>query len=346
MRFLKRVSLLTLCALLLVTTVTGCTSSSSDGSEPSEATETKVWKIGHIRPEGTTTDKDVKLFVSEVEKRTNGKIKIEVYPNSQLGDYTVVQERVGIGDIEMQMACLGTTVDKALGITAAPYLVSNWEEARQVYNWDSKLTKAIAELLEKQGIKLLAIYPKYFGGIALAKEPTDPGNPDISKNIKIRVPPMKAFEETAKALGYIATPLPWAEVFTAMQTGIVDGAIGSGAEGYYNSLRELTKYYLPVNSHFECWYLYMNLDLWNSLSPEEQQAIQEAADVFQKDIFDRAEKEAAKYEDLLREAGVEVYSFTDEELKGFAEKVRREVWPVIEDEYGREFFRELTKDLL
>ena len=51
-----------------------------------------------------------------------------------------------------------------------------------------------------------------------------------------------------------------------MQTGIVDGAIGAGAEGYYSNFKDLIKYYLPLNDHFEMWYLYINKGVWDDLS--------------------------------------------------------------------------------
>ena len=73
-------------------------------------------------------------------------------------------------------------------------------------------------------------------------------------------------ELTGQALGYISTPLAFSEAFTAMQTGIVNGVLGSGAEGYYSSFRDLTKFYLPVNSHFEMWFLYVSEASWKKLS--------------------------------------------------------------------------------
>ncbi|MEI8634008.1 hypothetical protein P4S72_21830 [Vibrio sp. PP-XX7] len=62
----------------------------------------------------------------------------------------------------------------------------------------------------------------------------------------------------ADNLGYIGSPLPFSEAFTAVQTGVVDGVIGSGAEGYYASFRDVTKTYIPLNTHFEFWYLMIN----------------------------------------------------------------------------------------
>ena len=87
------------------------------------------WKIGHIRPTGTDVDKDVNWLVEKIKEESGGRIEIDIFPASQLGDYTVVQERVSMGAIEMQLACLGATVSKAPKRTAAPSLATNNEES-------------------------------------------------------------------------------------------------------------------------------------------------------------------------------------------------------------------------
>lgn len=351
MKASTRALALMLCIVLAMTTLIGCSSKSSTSSGSSETSASgtevkqKVWKIGHIRPAGAAADIDVNAFVEDVYNRTNGSLKIEVYPASQLGDYTVVQERVSIGDIEMQIAPLGTNLDKGFGISNAPYIVENWDQAKEVYASGSVLINEMAKRLEKHDIKLLGTYPLYFGGIALVKEPKDPANPDVSKGIKIRVPAMKSFEKTAEALGYIATPLAWADTFTSMQTGIVEGAIGAGAEGYYSNLKDLIKWYLPVNDHFEMWYLYVNKQKFDSLTPDEQQALLDAAQALEKKRFEQAPGEEKEYEAKLAELGIKIVEFTDEELATFAKKCREEVWPVIKDDFGAELFDQVTKNI-
>lgn len=248
----------------------------------------------------------------------------------------MVQERVGLGDVEMQLACLGTTMDPGLMIQSLPYIVSNWKEASILYATGSPLMNVVADLLKKQNLKLISGWPCYFGGICLTKEPPSPADPDVPKKIKIRVPPQKSFELCADALGYLATPIPWSEAFTSLQTGIVDGAIGAGAEGYYSNFRDLAKYYLAVNDHFEMWYFYMNLDLWNSLSKEDQQLIQNLGSELEHKRFAIAEEEEKANEQRLRDFGIKVINFTDEELARFAKKIKENVWPKLRGDIGPE----------
>lgn len=304
------------------------------------------WKIGHIRPPGTEIDNDVKWFVDKVKEGTNGRIVIDVYPASQLGDYTVVQERVSIGAVEMQIACIGTTVTKALQVNTAPYLATNWEEAKKLYDHNGVVYKETADLLaNKENIHVIAGWPSYFGGIALVKSVPAPGDPSVQKKVKIRVPPIKSYELTAQSLGYIATPIPWAETFTAMQTGIVEGAIGAGAEGYYADFRDIIKYYLPVNDHLEMWYLYINKDLWNKLSDEDKNTLTKLGLQMEEKRWQQAPKSQLNNEKRLADYGITVVSFTQDELNAMAKKVRDEVWPVIKKDIGEETFNKVMKEV-
>lgn len=303
------------------------------------------WKLAHIRPAGTAIDKDVRAFADRVAKESGGRMAVEIYPASQLGDYTVVQERVSLGAIEMQIGPLGTTVDKRLNLPNAPYLAKDWKDARTLFSRDSQMRKKTVELLQKQGLQPIGGWPVYFGGIVLTKEPASPGDPDVPKNIKIRVPPIKSFEVTAQALGFLATPIPWADTFTAMQSGIVNGAIGGGAEGYFANFRDLAKYYLAVNDHFEYWFLYINSGLWSKLSDGDRKILQTAADDMEKQRWAVAEQDEQANEKRLSDAGIKVIKFKEQELQKMADKSRKVGWPIIKRDIGPEFFDQVTADI-
>lgn len=239
-------------------------------------------KLSHYRADGAQADLDAKAFAANVAAADDS-LEVVIYPAAQLGDYTTVQELVSVGDVEMQMATLSSTVDKFLGITSAPYICSTWDEAKAIFHRDSEFTGVIAEHLEKQNIKLLSVYPLYFGGVILNEKPVDPANLDYNEGIKIRCQTMKGAELVSSMLGYLPTPMALSDCFTSLQTGVIDGMIGSGAEGYYSSYRDVATYYLPYNDHFEVWYLYINLDLWNKMSASQQKALQDAANKLEDD---------------------------------------------------------------
>lgn len=326
-------------SLTMLLSLGACTGSGgSGGGEGGDVT----LSLAHIRPVDSPSDIAIRAFADEVTELSDGTIQFEIYPASQLGDYTTVQERVSIGDVDMQIASLGSNMDKVFAMSNAAYLCATWDEARVMFGEDSPLIQIYKDKLEEYNMHYLASYPLYFGGISLNREPKDPTNPAAKSGIKIRVPSMTTFEKTATTLGYLATPLPSSEMFTAVQTGVVDGAIGAGAEMYYGNLSGLNKYYLPINDHFEQWYMYINSDKWNSLSDSQKEALETAAQHMSEKRWETAEAETAEYEQKLKDSGCVVVEYTEEQLQQFADVVRKAVWPVIAEEYGAENFEAVT----
>ncbi|MBJ7552828.1 TRAP transporter substrate-binding protein DctP [Marinomonas spartinae] len=291
-------------------------------------------KLSHVRPEGATIDVDVRHFADDVAKATNNKIKIQVYPASALGDYTLVQQRVGLGAVDMAVQPPSSSVDKRFQIVYLPYLVNNWAEAKKVFAPNSPLRNTVSQLYAKQGIKVLAGWPVYFGGISLNKYVANAADPNVKKGIKLRVPPVKAFQLTADDIGYIGSPLPFSEAFTAVQTGVVDGVMGSGAEGYYASFRDVTKYYLPLNTHFEMWYLIINQETFDDLNKQEQNALMTAAAKFESARWESAEADQKRNEQLLVKAGATILPVTDQQIEETSKIVRQKVWPVVIKDMG------------
>ncbi len=299
-----------------------------------------TWSISHVRPAGAAVDRDIQWLAEKLEKDSDGRIKLRVFPASQLGDYGVVQERVSLGSIDMAVQPFLPASDQALQLVNLPYMVNNWDGVRKNYVSGTPFMDWIAGRMLKQDIKVVAVWPVYFGGIATSKEPVEPGNPEVSKGLKLRVPPSKAFELMAEAMNYQPTPLPFAEAFTAIQTGIVDGALGAGAEGYYANFRDVIKFYVPANTHFEQWFLIMNAELWNELSDEDKKIVSEAGKAFEERRISMMEAETAAEEKKLEDYGITVLRLTDEELDAIAEKVRESVWPEVRTIVGDELFDE------
>ena len=135
----------TMLSCLLI--VASCSAVADASSQP--------WKIGHVRPAGSAVDKDVHDFADRINAATNGAIQIDIYPASKLGDYSVVQERVSFGEVEMFVGPFGTAIDKRISLAFTPFIVSTWAEAREVYFQGSALFNKMAEFLEAQNIKLV-----------------------------------------------------------------------------------------------------------------------------------------------------------------------------------------------
>jgi TRAP-type C4-dicarboxylate transport system substrate-binding protein len=295
-------------------------------------------KMSHVRPQGATIDVELRAFAEQVAAATDGGVNIEIFPASALGDYTTVQERVSVGAIEMATQPAATAADRRMQISSFPYLANNWAEARAIYGPDGPVRNVMAELYAAQDITMLAAYPVYFGGISLNTEPVTPGDPSQSNGIKVRVPGIKSFQLTGEALGYIPAPIPFSEAFTAIQTGVVDGIIGGGAEGYYASFRDVTKAYVPANTHFEVWYMIISNFALADLEESEQVALMEAAAEFEAERWTVAEADQTKWEQRLAdEVGATLVSLSDAELAAMSAKVRETVWPEVLEDVGVEW---------
>lgn len=340
---MKRTVAVILSLTLLLTTLVACGNGDKDSGTEGDGVVTL--SLAHIRPVDSPSDIAIRAFCDEATELSGGTLQFEIYPASQLGDYTTVQERVSIGDVDMQIASLGSNMDRVFAMSNAAYLCATWEEAKVVFGEDSPLVQIYKDKLAEYNMTYLAAYPLYFGGISLNVDAKDPTNPNAKSGIKIRVPSMTTFEKTAEALGYLATPLNQSDMFTAIQTGVCDGALGAGAEMYYGNLSGLNKYYLPINDHFEQWYMYINTDKWNSLTEEQQNALSTAAQNMSAARWEVAEAETAEYEQKLEESGCIVVDYTDEQLQEFADVVREAVWPVIAEEYGEENFEAVVASI-
>lgn len=308
--------------------------------------QARTYKISHVRPQGTAIDKDLRWFSDKLSEVSGDKIKTKIYPASALGDYTIVQERVGLGAVDMACQPPSSSADKRFQLVYFPYMMKNWAQAKKNYSPGAPIRQVVADLYAEQNIHLLAAWPVYFGGIAFNAEVKDYGNPEAAKGIKLRVPPMKTFQLLADTTGYLGTPIPFSDAFTAVQTGVVDGVIGSGAEGYYSSFRDVTKYYLPSNTHFEVWYLIMSKKRFDKLSDEGKKQIQDVANQFEERRWKVAEEDQKANEQRLADYGATILTISDEEISATAKKVRAVVWPQILEDVGKEWAQKVLDSIV
>jgi TRAP-type C4-dicarboxylate transport system substrate-binding protein len=296
------------------------------------------WKIGHLRSPGSAIDKDLHVFIEKIKEHTDNKFSFDVYPGGKLGDYSIVQERVSFGEVELFVGPFSTSIDKRLMLATTPYLVNSWDEAQKVYSQGSELFQTMARFLEEQNIKLFGGWPVYFGGIALTEKPNQPENSDVDKDLIIRIPPIRSFELTTRQLGYTPYPITWTYAKIGLKTGMVSGIIGGGAEGYAG-FKDLIKYYIPVKDHFEYWFLYMNMDAWKGLSEAEQQFFVETAKEMEEGRYMKAEVQEKESLLQLQKQGTIIVELSEKDLEAMREKVQSNVWPVLEQEIGPAFNR-------
>lgn len=278
-----------------------------------------------------------KRFAELVEEKTGGELKVRVYPASQLGDWTEVYEQVIEGAVDMAMQPLATSSDKRLAITWFPYAFTNYETAQTSLKPGGGVFEIVRTVIGEQGLTPLAVYGAGMGGAGFVTDVADPASTDLDRNLKVRVwPGGTTHKVLLEEFGYNTAALPWDELYTGMQTGVVDGQIGGTPVMAIENFNDITKTWIQFNDHFESDYFFINSDRFESLSKAHQAAIQEAAVQVADEQFEavKAADEAAL--ETMRGNGVTVVTFTDDELDALANTARTKVWPQIAGELGEE----------
>lgn len=330
-------------ALLLITGVvaTSCQPAPAPG-KPAPAAEKKTYRWKYSVPLSSEhyTAKGARAFAKRVSDLSGGRIVIDVYDSAALGDWIPVFEEVMKGTVEFHATSYLSIHDPRLDLVWIPYLVSSWAQVNVAYSPGGWIFDTSARLNRELGVETIAALPDGFIGMGAKKMPPSPGDPNVKKNMKIRVWGAVPPEKLMTRLGYLVTILPWAEVFTALQTGVVDAVYGGSVISTYDSVRDVIKYWLPYNGNYEGLIVIMNLKLLNSLSKEYQDIIWKAAKEQQDARMAEAEASEKAYTQKMRDYGIQVYEFTPAEYKAMTDAAVKDVWPALQSMIGKKLMDE------
>jgi len=304
-----------------------------------------VIKVAGISPIEYRSTKGLYRIAEKVEEATEGKIKMDVFPMNQLGDYTQVFQEIQRGTIEMGLIFIPSEYDVMLEIGSLPFLADNYEDMRDQLSPGSYVYSLIDEAIGNLGIKLLRINGEGFIGIGSAKKPENYADPKADKDTLIRIAPLTVYRETAQDMGYRTTSIPYADTYSAIQTGVCDGWIGGSSEINYQVFKDVINYYIPYNCLFDQTAFLINQELWDSLSADEQKIIRDAVDI-EADLSFRdwqaIDEENMK---LMTDYDIEILEFTDEEREVLAEHIRNTTWPKLEDKFGKDILDKVKESL-
>jgi len=298
-----------------------------------------TFKMGHANPAETPYDQSARKFADLVFEKTKGQVKVNIFPNNQLGDWTETFELISRGVVEMGFQIANAQYDPKLNFAYyMPYVVRNIEEGKKAYSPGGWAFDIIKGLWLAHDIQPLAVWPVGTAGLSVKSMPPSPGDPYVKKNMKIRVMGIAACSLTYEALGYIATPIPYAEVYTAIQTGIVEGQMG-GPPFQAWSFRDVNKVWIQYNDYFETHWVTINKAIWDKLPADIQKAMQEAANEASAIRWGQVATEDEQYRKILKDDfGWTIVMLSDKELDACAKKVRKEVWPKMKELLGAELY--------
>jgi TRAP-type C4-dicarboxylate transport system substrate-binding protein len=273
-----------------------------------------------------------------VEEKTEGRVKIEYFPASQLGGYETVYEEIVRGTIDLGQITIPDALDPRLGAAYVPYYAKNFEEAKILFAPDSWMAQQLGDLTEQNGVKFLGTVLEGFIGMAFVTEPSDMFTPGTNKKVKTRSPAMATFRVAQEDLGFNPITVPYAEVPTAIQTKVVDGWVGGTPNINYAWVGQVIKYMYINYIHPEATSYVISEKTLAKLSPEDAQIV---IDVFQGQSlksFDLAQENEATYKKKLADDyGVKVVEFTPEQIDAYANFVREKSWPKLEELLGKDF---------
>jgi tripartite ATP-independent transporter DctP family solute receptor len=230
-------------------------------------------RLAHTHGEKGQYYKGAVLFKKLVEERSKGQIKIEHYPGGQLGADRDIQEGVRLGTIESGLSSTPVVLlNDYFKLLDAPYLFVNRAHVAKVL--DGPIGTKLAKPLEEKGIKHLGYWENGYRQITNNVRPIY--KPDDLKGIKLRTPESPVRMQTFKAFGANPVPMPFPELFGALQQGIVDGQENPLLTAYQASFQEVQKYLSITNHVYSPVHLLMNKRLFDSMPAELQRVLEEA----------------------------------------------------------------------
>lgn len=232
----------------------------------------------------------------------------------------------------MAQITIPDALDARLGAAYVPYYAKNYEEAKILFAPDSYLSTQLGELTAANGVKFLGIVLEGFIGMGFVAEPNDVFTPGVNKNVKTRSPAMITFRVAQEDLGYNPITVPYAEVPTAIQTKVVDGWVGGTPNMNYAWVGEVINHMYVNYIHAEATSYVISEKSLAKLSEEDAQTV---IDVFQeqsiKSFTVAEENEKVYMQKLADDYGVEVVEFSEEQVNAYADFVRENTWPKLEE---------------
>lgn len=232
-----------------------------------------VAKYSGIQPVEHPSSYAEKYFGEEVGILTKGSVKVEVYHNTQLGDAVANVQSVRNGTIGFTTVSASNLnqVLPAMDMYSLPFLFKN--ETHFWWFLAQPPAQEIAKQMEAKGIKIIGYIDSGSRNFFTQKAVR---SPDDLKGQKIRVMASPVMVNTMKSLGATGVPVAWAELYTALQTGVVDGAENNHPFVVAKKFYEVSKYY-TLDEHMRIPdVIAMSMKLWNQLNPDQQKAVLEA----------------------------------------------------------------------
>lgn len=306
-----------------------------------EQTGQKTIRLAHLVNPTQSTHIMSEEFKKQIEEESDGRLKVELYPSGSLfpSDREAI-EAVQLGNVEMTIPALASVsgFDQDFMILDLPYLFEDTEEAYSVL--DGPFGQGLLDGLEDVNIKGLVYGENGFRHITNNLHPVY--TPDDIEGQKMRTLESPVHADVFNAFGANASPFAFGEMYSTLQQGTYDAMESPIALMYTSNLYEVQQY-MSLTSHvYMPVALLMNNDFYESLEPDLQEIVMDAAEDYREDQRILSQEQNEEYMEEMVEAGLQVNDVTDEEKQAFSEK-SEPVYDKYEEMLGSELFNELDR---
>ncbi|HEX7891871.1 MAG TPA: TRAP transporter substrate-binding protein [Ramlibacter sp.] len=235
----------------------------------------RVIKFGHLNNTDHPVSMGVKRFAEALAARSGGRMKVQEYPASQLGNE--LQQQAALQGGVQEMSAPATTslagIVKEFGLVDFPFSVGSYAQADALL--DGPLGQALIAKLPEKGLVALGYWDLGFRNVTNSRRPI--ARPEDLDGLKIRVIPNPVFLETFKAFKANPVPMPFAELYPALESRAVDGQENPFSVILSNKFNEVQKFVSATNHVYAANIILVSKRFWDRLSPTEQRWMQEAA---------------------------------------------------------------------
>lgn len=250
--------------------------------------------FGHVGEPGSLFQLSAEEFAKRANEKLGDKGKVVVYGSSQLGtDEELLQKlRLGTADMALPSTVMSSVIPE-FGLFEMPYLVKDREHMKRIE--EEIVWPVLAKAAEENGYKVLAIWENGFRNITNNVRPIE--KPEDLEGVKLRTPSGEWRVKMFQAYGANPTPMSFSEVFTALQTGVVDGQENPLTQIYSAKFQEVQDYLSMTGHVYTPAYVLVGLNNWNSLPEDVRAILEETARETQAFVYENA---ARLEEELLR----------------------------------------------
>jgi TRAP-type transport system periplasmic protein len=268
----------------------------------SAAAQTEL-KLGHFGEPGSLIGAAADEFAKRANAKLGGKFKVVTYGSSQLGGDKEMMQKLKLGTIDMvEPSTIMSSEADIFGVFEMPYLVKSRDHMKKIER--ELFWSKIAPDAEKKGVKVLAVWENGFRHITNNKHPIN--TPADLKGIKLRVPEGKWRVKMFQAYGANPSPMKFSEVFTALQTGVMDGQENPFAQIASAKFYEVQKYLSLTGHVYTPAYLVVGSKKFATLPADVRKVLEQTAKDTQAWVYEKAAKDDETLLVMMKKAGIQV----------------------------------------